>query len=581
MRKLNFPVFCAAVLAAVVSMTMARADDVKPVAVFSLSGYDNVMSDIALAGELSGQPHLGMVAEGLVVVATKGQGLEGLDKARPWGVLIGTDGAHFGGCAFVPVSDLDQLMGVAKAWGGDKIQKHDDGTYEIQTHHKPLFVQETHKGWAFIVDQREIFKHVPQNPARYLAGLNRRYDVAARVYVANIPQECREKFRAMMENRFEKMAERRAQKRGQGCHCPMNEEMAAHMRKQMKETADDIDHVTVGWRLDNDLKQGVLEMAVEAKKGTKTAEHLAKLGSLRTEFGGFTLPETAVSGRITSVCDAPPAAHLDKGVEKMREHIHAKIEKKGKSEEEAKAAKDIVDTLLDVMKRTAASGRNDGAMAVALEDDALAMIAGRYVADGPKLESAVKMAVAEIDKKRPGCVEKILQLDANRYRGVNLHVATIPITDITDKCPRKEQAIEAVGENLTIVLGFGPKAVYLAAGRDAMRSLLYAIADSQENRRWTVPPMEFTMDLGEIVEFVEDFGPCCPNKDAEKLGAALKKANAALEKAQGRDEVRVVVSPTRQGMKMRMELDEGVLRVMSSAKHRQWPRPHSRHVSSH
>lgn len=574
MRKLSLPMFCAALLVAVASTTMARADDVKPVAVVSLSGYDNVMSDIALAGELSGQPHLGVVAEGLVVVATKGQGLEGLDKTRPWGVLIGTDGAHIGGCAFVPVSDLDKLMDVAKAWGGDRIQKHDDGTYEIQTHHKPLFVQETHKGWAFIVDNREILGHVPENPAKFLAGLNQRYDVAVRVYVANVPQEHREKFRAMMEKRFEKMAERRAEKHGQGCHCPMNEEMAAHMRKQMKETADDIDHVTVGWRLDNDLKQGVLEMAVDAKKGTKTAEHFAKLGAMRTEFGGFTLPEAAISGRITSVCDAPPAEHLDKGVEKMREHIHAKIEGKGKSEEEAKAAKEIVDTLLDVMKRTAASGRNDGAMAVALEDDALAMIAGRYVADGPKLESAVKMAVEQISKKHPECVEKILQLDANRYRGVNLHVATIPITD---KCPRKEQAVEAVGENLTIVLGFGPKAVYLAAGRDAMRSLLYAIADSQESRRWTVPPMEFTMDLEEIVEFAEDFGPCCANKDAEKFGAALKKANAALEKAQGRDDVRVVVSPTRQGMKMRMELDEGVLRVMSSMKphHRA---PHKKHA---
>ncbi len=314
-----------------------------------------------------------------------------------------------------------------------------------------------------------------------------------------------------------------------------------------------------------------MELSVQAKKGSKTAKQLAVLGAMRTDFGGFKLPESAITGRITAQCEAPPAEHLDKMIDKMREHICAKIEKKAKSKEDVEAAKKIAGVFLDVVKKTAATGRNDAAVSVSLDEESVALVAGRFVADGRKLETAVKMAVEEIAKKHPECVKKIVKLDAKRYMGVNLHVVTIPITD---KCPKKEQAVEAVGKDLQIVLGFGPKAAYLAAGRDAMRSLLIAIKDSQDSRRWTVPPMEFTVDYDELIEFAEEFGPCCPKEDTAKFKAALDKAEDALEKAQGRDCLRVTALPTGRGVKLRLELDEGVLRVMSTMKHH---RPHSTH----
>ena len=558
---------CMVLLGGVACPGVTRAADVKPVAVVSLSGYDSVMSDIELAGELSGRPHMSMVAEGLMVVATKGQGLVGLDKKRPWGVLVGTDGEQVGGCVFVPVTDLDKLMSVAQSWGNDKIKKQDGGIYEIETPRKKLYVQETHKGWAFVVDNKDLFKYMPADPAKLLDGLNRRYDVAARVYVANIPPQCREKICAKMQQ----MCKRHMEKHKHGDHHPEHKEMAEYMHKHMQEAAEDIEHVTVGLLLDNDLQQGVVEVSVVAKQDTKVAKQFAQLGGTRTDFGGFELPEAAISGRMTTQCPAPPAKYIDKMIETMRSKAYEKIEEKGKSGEHAEAARKIVDTLLDVMKKTAVSGRHDCAMAVALDEDAATLIAGRYVADGPKLESAVKMAVKEIGKKHPERVEKMLKLDAACYRGVNLHVATIPITD---KCKHKEQAVKAVGENLQIVLGIGPKAVYLAAGRDAMVSLKQAIQKSQQNRRWTVPPMEFTVDLDELLEVVEEVGP-------PKCREAADKAGDALEKAYGRDSVHVVALPDGRGVTVRMELDEGVLRAMSTFKPHKRSGDHAKHSKHH
>ncbi|MBN2295233.1 MAG: hypothetical protein JXM70_22575 [Pirellulales bacterium] len=561
MRKLVISMLCLTLLVGMVFAVGARAADIKPVAVVSLSGYDNILEDIELVGELSGRPHLRMVAEGLVVVVTKGQGPAGLDKKRPWGMLVGTDGKNVGGCSFVPVTDLDKLMSVAKGWDKDRIKKTDNGIYEIKTRRKTLYVQETHKGWAFIVDNKDLFQYVPANPARLLSGLNVRYDIAARIYVANIPLECREKMCDELQKRMQKMTEQHKKKHKPGRHLDKCKEIAEHLHQHMKKHVKDIEQVTLGWSLDNDLRQCVAEVSVVAKKGTKLAKQFSQLGGTRTNFGGFELPETAISGRITSRYQVPEAKHLDKMIDHMRAKAYKKIDKNGKAAEHAKVARKVVDTILDVVKKTAASGHLDCAAAVSLDEEAATLIAGRYVADGPKLESAVKMAVNVIRKKHPECIAKTVKLDAGRYRGVNLHVATIPITD---KCPKKKQVVEAMGENLEIVLGIGPKAVYLATGRDAMVSLKQAIQKSQQNRRWTVPPMEFTLSLEELLEYAEEFGP-------PKCREAADKADDAMEKAYGRNSIRVVALPSGRSVTLRMELDEGVLRAMSSMKHHKWP----------
>jgi len=560
-RKLLCFAACAALLAAALAPAVARADDapaIKPVLVVSLAGYDRMIEDFQTMGELTDRPYLAAGVEGIMALATHGRGLAGLDKSRPWGVLVATDGHAIGGCMFMPVTDLDKLMGIAKLAAKDKLAKGDNGIWSLETPDKTLYVQETHKGWAFVVDNKDLFRYMPENPVKMLQGLNHRYDMAVRFHAGNVPEEIRKTMCAEMEKKLAKMAERH-QKRHKGCR-PMDKEMAEHVRNELRKAGADLDQVTLGMKLDNDLHQGVVEISMVAKEGTKTAAELAKLGQTRTRFGGFELPEQAVTARGTGQCQGPPAKHLDAMVEKMRARANEKIEKKCKDDQQKKVAREIVDLLLDVMKNTAASGRNDGAMALSLDEDAVTLIAGRYVSDGPKLEKAVKLAVGELRKKCPDRVDKIVTLDADQYHRVNLHVATLPVTE---KCPKQKQAVAAVGEDLQIVVGFGRNAVYLAAGRDAMVSLKQAIARSWMNQRYTVPPMEVTVDLGDVAEYVEDFGP-------PKCQAKADKADDILERAYGRDKVRMTVLPIDRGVVFRMELDEGALRLMGEMKPGKW-----------
>src|ERR1700682_2760978 len=101
---------CHAPLAGAKETPAAAGPDtgLKPVAVLSISGYDRGISDIAFVGPIPQQPGLEKQAEGAVGLFA--QGLPGLDKTRPWGVVVSTDGASFPVLAFLPVTDVKQLL---------------------------------------------------------------------------------------------------------------------------------------------------------------------------------------------------------------------------------------------------------------------------------------------------------------------------------------------------------------------------------------------------------------------------------------------------------------------------------------
>ena len=68
--------------------------DLKPVAVISIAGYDAVLKTIADIGAVAGSPGREQALDAMVKGATGGEGLPGVDPKRPWGVAVMTDGAR-------------------------------------------------------------------------------------------------------------------------------------------------------------------------------------------------------------------------------------------------------------------------------------------------------------------------------------------------------------------------------------------------------------------------------------------------------------------------------------------------------
>jgi len=554
-RKLLVSVVMAALVLAALGPPAVQAQDpkdVKMVAAVSIGGVDRIMADVKFMGELAGREDVGKMAEGMLKLVTQGKGLEGLDRGRPWGILVGTDGHDFGGCLFVPVSDLAKLMDTAKKMAKDKIEGPDDGVYEVHGR-KTVYVQETHKGWAFVVDDPAIFQYVPKDPAKELGGMNKEYDLALRLFPANVPEEHRQKIAAKMRECAKKMAAR----------CKDKDEHRAAIRKiigkkmfrDWMQFAGDLEEVTIGWNLDEKTPQGVLEVSLVCQKGTPSAKFLAGADKIRTAFGGVELDDALVTARATGKHPPLKRKELDALLEAMQARAYAKVERKAKTDEEEKVGREIVDGFLDVVKKTAATGKIDAAGSLRLHTDSVTYVGARHVADGPQLEATIKKFVAAVREKHAECVDKVLKLDAAKHGGVNMHVVSLPIPE---KCPRHDKIVAAVGEKLEIVLGIGPEAVYFAAGRDAMKSLTGAIDASKKAAKKVVPPMEFTLDLEELAELATH----CPK---EKVSSGGKKALEAFEAAGDGGKVCGALLPIDRGLKFRLVLDEGVLRLMASA----------------
>src|SRR6185437_15131328 len=99
----------------------------------AFSGYAELKRDLEYLGTLSGNPDMAQGLEQLLMLFTQNQGLAGLDQARPWGasLSITDDGSQFPALAFLPVTDLKELLDALSGLIGEAADAG-DGIYEIK-----------------------------------------------------------------------------------------------------------------------------------------------------------------------------------------------------------------------------------------------------------------------------------------------------------------------------------------------------------------------------------------------------------------------------------------------------------------
>ena len=111
MKKILLSMLAAAVVLS--GWSICPAQETKTILTVAFSGYDELKADLNFIGSLADNPNLADGLEAFLTIATQGQGLAGLDKSKRWGAIVQTDGQEFPVFAFVPVSDLKALLGVA------------------------------------------------------------------------------------------------------------------------------------------------------------------------------------------------------------------------------------------------------------------------------------------------------------------------------------------------------------------------------------------------------------------------------------------------------------------------------------
>jgi hypothetical protein len=522
-----------------------EAGESKPVAVLSIASYDRLMTDLAFIGNLTGNPDLDKNIEGMIQLFTQGQGLAGLDRTRPLGVALTTDGLQFQPLIVLPVTDLKALLSALEGLVG-AAQDAGDGVFELDVFNQKIYVKEK-ATWAYLSTAPEPLANLPKDGAEIFGDLAKNYDIAGRLHVQNVP----EVFRTMLIDQLRVGVES-----GLGRQ-PDETDESYETRKKMVEAQidslttaiNDLDQLTLGISLNQDAKTAQLELAFKALPGTETAKQLSRTKSTTSQFSGFLQPDAAASLSLSSELAKSDAEQYVAGLEAIRGQVLQHIEGEARLPDEAakKLAKDMVGQVFDAVKATFESGKVDAGATLSVNDKKMALVVGAYVADTKSLDDALlKFAkLAENEPKFPP-----ITFNAAEHAGVKFHTTAIDI-------PADHKIHKVVGDKLDVAVGIGEKTVYLALGNDSLELAKKLIDASASETGKQLPPFQLNVSLEQIFKFA---GALQDNPES-----SLKTMSEDLAKTPGKDHVRLEYVPQENGGTIRLTAEEGVLQLLGTA----------------
>lgn len=560
MKKLVLPIFALALLAAP-ALRAAQAEDatVKPVAVLAIASYERLMTDIAFIGDLTGNPGLDKNLEGMIQLFTQGQGLVGLDKKRPLGVTLTTDGLNFQPLIVLPVTDLQQLLGALEGLVGPA-EDAGDGMFELDVFNMQVFVKE-HNTWAYVSTSTEPLSDLPNDGGKLFDGLEKTYDVAGRLHVQNVP----EVFRTMLVDQL------RAGVAAGLARQPDESDEAFESRSEavnaqidsLTKVINDLEQLTLGLGMDPQGKTAHLDLSFSALAGTETAKQLNQTKPMASSFGGFLVPEAAASGNLTMQLGEADAEQFVAALDAIRTQAMTQIEGDGQlsDNDSKKLASEMVNEVFDAIEATFRAGKIDVGATLELDEESMALVVGAHVADPGSLEEALKK-YAKLAAGEPGFPE--IKFDAAKHAGIRFHSASIDV-------PGDRKIAKVFGDTLDVSVGIGADTVYLALGTDSLAMAKKLIDGSKSQADKPIPPFQLNVKLEPIFQFIAAMSDGNGNGngdddeededggiDFESLAESLSKAPA------GKDHVRLEYMPQPGGGTIRLSAEEGVLMLLGA-----------------
>jgi len=512
----------------------------KTVAVISIESYDDLLGDVAFVGKISNNPGLDKNLEGMLKLFTQGRGVAGLDRQRPWGVVLTIDNMEMKPFAFLPVTSLKQLLGSLAAVLGEPREKN--GVLEIDAKNQTLYLKEQ-GGWAFIAQTPESLASLPKDPLKLLGGLEKQYDVAVRVNVKNIPEMYRDlaidQLKAAMQGSFDK-------KEGEA-----DDEFEA--RKQVLEQQlennlmliNETDQLTLGWSLDQKSNSTYVDFNVIPSPGTTFAKRVGLMRDDSSAFAGFASTTAAASANYVIASSPTDIKQGENIIKYLRALSASKIDKDTHlpDDEARTTAKGIVNDVLGAVSTSIKSGKMDGGVTLSLDAKSPNLVAGGYLAD----PSSIDKAVRKFAKLVQGNKDYTVKFNTGTLGGATFHTLTFPVQD--------DDAAKVLGDKLSVQIGIGKQAVYVAAGPGGMEKLKAAMGKSATAVSTPVPPFKLVVGLGSLLSFASQTDP---NPMLALMAQQLAKSNGA-------DHVTVTLKPAKMGVTYHLVAEEGVLQLIGQA----------------
>ena len=234
--------------------------------------------------------------------------------------------------------------------------------------------------WAFVAPSPEMLANVPADPTTLLAGLEKKYDLAVRASVKNVPPMFRQMATAQMQIGAQMGMQQLPDESDE--EYAVRAKVAREMVDQVVTLINELDDVLLGWTIDRQAGTSSLEFQITAVDGTKTAGQFAEVAQAKTDFAGFALPGAAVSGNWSLAMSDTDVAQAKAALAEVRTKALAELGNQNLTEAELKLSTGLLTDLLDVIEKTVDTKKADGGLAVVLGPGSTTVLAGGRIAGG-------------------------------------------------------------------------------------------------------------------------------------------------------------------------------------------------------
>ena len=521
-------------------------DAPKPWITVSFAGYDKLIADLSMIGELGGNANFRQQLEMMSMMLPRSEGAKGplaLDPERPWGAVLMGDDETSTSYAFLPISDIKPIVQLAQAQSQQEI-KAVDGVYEFPSGPKTVYAVQ--KGaWTFVADSPKKLDDVATDPVPLLGDLPERYVLAIRASIKSLPQEYRDQMLAQLRAGVEVGLQQMPDEDDE--QYALRQSMAKQGVQQMTDLVNEMDELLLGWNVDAETKTTYLDLELTAQTGTKLAEQFAEIKPGKTNFAGLLVPGAAVTvSSVGMMGEAQVTQALD-GLESLRKSAVKGLDNQGLTEEEVKLASRLFNNVIDVMQKTIEARKTDMAASLVLDPAAVTFVGGVAIADGAKLDETLQQMIDELKKNEEAA--QVLKLSDETVEGIHLHAISMPTPD--------PQLMPLVGDTLEVVVGIADDKLLLAVGRDAVKTLKTAIGQLNSVGK-EVPPLQIMVAVAPLATFIAEVG------DDPQTKATASMLAGMLAQAGDKDHVTITAQPISQGVRVRLELEEGLLKTIGS-----------------
>ncbi|TWT85681.1 hypothetical protein Pla123a_04880 [Posidoniimonas polymericola] len=515
------------------------------VAAVSVSSYQKLLDDVGYLGGLVEMPQASQMVEGMIAMFTQGQGLVGLDKDRPWGLLVQSSGQDFSPLVCLPINDLEGLLALGVN-AGITTDDMGDGVKSVSAQGQTYYIKSSGE-WAYAAQRADQLAYLPESPADMLGELVNQYDIGVKLMAQNVPPMFKQIAVGQLRQGMQEGLDRRPDETD--AQFEARSKLAEANIENIEQLINDLDQAVIGISINPDGGGLMIDFRGTAVAGTKLADQLAIYQASGTKLAGFLAEDASLS---FATAYSIPADVLPRVVEEYERQMATARTALTQMLEEADLPNDEVretlnSALEDVLACAEAmvkSGEVDMVGNIQLKMGGASAIAGLRTPEPEKIDAALKKvaALAEGDPNFPG-----INWAAETHEGVTLHTLSVPVDD--------PQAQDVLGGQVNVAVGIGPDAAYFWLGPDGVAALKQAITNSASGTK-DVKPVQMSMSLAQVMEFAAAVA------EASGEDAAAPQMLAQLLKDADSSQINVTVDGEPNGMRYRVKVDEGVLKAI-------------------